>query len=395
MAEVQPAALPVDPSDRIYSLDILRGLALLGMFVVHFHVNSREPGGIDDIVRTLIWRLVETKSHGIFALLFGAGFAIQLRRAEQRGAPFVGIYLRRLAVLAVLGAAAHAFFGFNVLLGYAVWAVPLLLIRHWSTRALLIAAVLSAMSVPLYSRAETAYLQLTGGPVAVATVVDARRAAGTIVIDALRAAEARESYFSLLGARLRHMAWFYAQPFSFMPGATLALFVSGLLLVRLRIVEQVNRHSRILAGLAVFGLLSWLAHNWVLGYAPLGILRDQWLAFTYVSAALVVLDRRPALSAHLAGVADAGRMALTNYLLQIAALDLLFRGYAVGLGHIRPIVGLVAAVACFLVEVRLSTIWLAHFRFGPAEWLWRSASYGRLQPIRRRVASKLRASAPV
>ena len=90
------------------------------MFIVHFHMQSTDPGGFDDVVRTLIWRLVETKSHGTFALLFGAGFAIQLRRAEAQGRPFAGIYLRRLAVLALFGFAAHAFFGYNVLLGYAV-----------------------------------------------------------------------------------------------------------------------------------------------------------------------------------------------------------------------------------------------------------------------------------
>ena len=85
--------------------------------------------------RALIWRLIETKSHGTFAVLFGAGFAIQLRRAEARGAPFAAIYLRRLGVLALFGFAAHAFFGFNVLLGYAIWGAALLLIRTWSTRA--------------------------------------------------------------------------------------------------------------------------------------------------------------------------------------------------------------------------------------------------------------------
>ncbi len=74
---------------RIPSLDILRGLALLGMLVVHFHVRSIERGGIDELIRTAVWRLVESKSFGAFALLFGAGFALQLRRsAERQGGRF-------------------------------------------------------------------------------------------------------------------------------------------------------------------------------------------------------------------------------------------------------------------------------------------------------------------
>ena len=65
-------------------------------------------------------------------------------------------------------------------------------------------------------------------------------------------------------------------------------------------------------------------------------------------------------------------MALTNYLLQIAALDLLFSGYGAGLGQIRPVVGLPFALGCFAVECAFSSAWLARFRLGPAEWLWRS-----------------------
>ena len=81
----------MNENGRIGSLDILRGMALLGMFIVHFHVRTLEATELDELIRTLVWRLVESKSHGTFALLFGAGFAIQLRRAEERGAPFTTV----------------------------------------------------------------------------------------------------------------------------------------------------------------------------------------------------------------------------------------------------------------------------------------------------------------
>ena len=375
--------------DRIASLDILRGFALLGMFVVHFHARSTEPGGLDDVLRTLIWRLVESKSHGTFALLFGAGFAIQLRRAESRNRPFTAIYLRRLAVLALFGVAAHAFFGFNVLLGYAVWGVPLLLIRNWSTRALVVTACLSAASVGLYHLAYQRYLSLHGGPQAVEAVYEAARAAATTVNGARQAAERQESFTTLLAARLAHMAWFYRQPFFFMPGATLALFITGLLLVRHRVFENPLAHARVLGFLAAFGIISWLAANWLLerwGVEPLFLIfRDQWLTFTYVSATLLLLARWPRLTSRLAPVANAGRLALTNYLLQIATLDLLFSGYAIGLGQIRPVAGFGLALACFGIEVGFSTLWLARFQFGPGEWLWRTLTYGHMPPLRRPI----------
>jgi uncharacterized protein len=374
--------------DRIQSLDILRGLALLGMFIVHFHVRSTEPGGFDETLRTLIWRLVESKSHGTFALLFGAGFAIQLRRAEARNqSSITALYLRRLAVLALFGVAAHAFFGFNVLVGYAAWGVPLLLIRRWSTRALLVTAVLSAMSVALYHLAFSQYLALASGPAAVEAIYEASRVAAAAVNAARRAAEAQESYGILLAARLAHMSWFYRQPFSFMPGVTLALFIAGFLLVRHRVFEEPLAHTRLLGILTAFGVVSWAAANWLVERWNLGplflILRDQWLTFTYVSVALVLHAYWPQLSKRLTWVANAGRMALTNYLLQIAALDLLFSGYAIGLGQIRPVAGFALALACFAAEVILSTVWLARFQFGPAEWLWRALTYGRRPPLRR------------
>lgn len=384
----QAQTRPLGLVDRIQSLDLLRGFALLGMFIVHFHVRSTEPGGFDDVIRTLIWRLVETKSHGTFALLFGAGFAIQLRRAEEQGRPFGQLYLRRLAVLGLFGFAAHAFFGFNVLLSYAVWGVPLLLIRRWSTRALLVTAVLSAASVGFYYLGAMLYQTATAGPASVEASFQARRAAAVAVNAALHAAEAQPGYLVLLEARLHHMAWFYAQPFFFMPGATVTLFIAGLLLVRHRAFEQPQAHRRLFVVLIGFGVISWLADNWLFprwGVGLVGILRDQWLTFAYVGGALLLLSYRPSLVVSLRAVANAGRMALTNYVIQIAALDLLFSGYALGLGKVRPPVGFAAALACFGAEVAFSTVWLKHYRFGPAEWLWRSLTYGRMQPMRREV----------
>jgi uncharacterized protein len=374
-------AMPSPSPQRIACLDILRGFALLGMFVVHFHVHSTEPGGFDDTVRTLVWRLVETKAHGTFALLFGAGFAIQLRSAEAQGRPFTGLYLRRLIILAIFGIAAHAFFGYNVLLGYAVWALPLLVIREWSTRALIVTAVLSAASVVLYSMTTT-WVSCHMQPDCVAAAAQTRPAKAIAVNHALEAAEAQASYMVLLAARLRHMAWFYTQPFFVMPGATLALFIAGLLFVRHHLFDDARAHARVLGGVAGFGVGSWILDNWVFP-TGFGLVRDQWLTFTYVACGLLLLACAPTLESRLQPVAAAGRMALTNYVLQIAALDLLFSGYGLGLGKIRPVLGVVAALACFAVEAVASTIWLRRFQFGPAEWLWRSLTYGERQPMRR------------
>jgi uncharacterized protein len=74
-------------------------------------------------------------------------------------------------------------------------------------------------------------------------------------------------------------------------------------------------------------------------------------------------------------------MALTNYMIQVAVLDCLASGYGMGL-KLRPYHYVVAAILLFSTEVALSTLWLAGFRFGPLEWIWRTITYARRQPLR-------------
>src|SRR4051812_45475137 len=86
----------LDAGQRLHALDILRGLALFGMIVVHFHQKMRlEATGLEDLIGWGVWVLIEQKAWGTFAFLFGVGFAVLLRRLEARGAPITRIYLRR------------------------------------------------------------------------------------------------------------------------------------------------------------------------------------------------------------------------------------------------------------------------------------------------------------
>ena len=80
-------------------------------------------------------------------------------------------------------------------------------------------------------------------------------------------------------------------------------------------------------------------------------------------------------------------MALTNYMLQVAVLDSIVSGYGLSL-RLRPAVGVIAAAALFGTEVLFSRWWLARYRFGPCEWIWRSLTYGSAQPMRRRVIAE-------
>jgi uncharacterized protein len=103
---------------------------------------------------------------------------------------------------------------------------------------------------------------------------------------------------------------------------------------------------------------------------------------------LALLYQRAAWRRRLAWLAPVGRMALTNYLTQSVLLVLLYYGVGAGLlGRVGTALCLVFCVVLFGLQMVVSAWWLARFRFGPVEWLWRCLTYGRRQPFRRAVAA--------
>lgn len=253
--ETGTSAEPTPQRDRIVVLDILRGMAILGMFMVHFWFFSSgwQPKGF---IASTIDLLFVNKSFTTFAILFGVGFAIQLRRAQSRGERFTLRFLRRMLGLAAFGFIAEGIFGFNVLFGYAIWGVGLLVVWRWSTRALLIMAVLCAMSLSLYNIAAGAYqwatLGVQGTHEANARIAAAYRAEN----DAQKQARRQSSFPVLVAARIRHMKWSFAQPNNLTPAATFVMFLLGLLGLRLGVWERPREHRRLILAMMGFGLFS-------------------------------------------------------------------------------------------------------------------------------------------
>jgi uncharacterized protein len=179
------------------------------------------------------------------------------------------------------------------------------------------------------------------------------------------------------------------------------LFALGLLAVRHRVFDEPRRHARLIAGWMTFGALSWAASwlllrnlpkmpvpgtDWPLEYG-MGLIQDQWLCFAYIGAVVLLLAYRPAWPGRLAVFGLAGRMALTNYMVQVAVLDTLASGYGFGL-KLRPYVYVAAAILLFAAEAAMSGVWLARYRFGPLEWVWRTFTYARRQPLRRGTVAR-------
>jgi len=348
-------AAPVEAQERLHSLDVLRGLALIFMVLVHFHQLMRlESKGWQGLIGWAIWVGVEEKAWGTFALLFGAGFALLLRRLEARRAPVVPILLRRLTVLFVIGWVIETLIGFHILTMYALCGALLLAMRRWSTRALQWMVVVTAMFPPTLNAVVGLLIHFT------------------------------HSTFSLLET------WWWL-----VPDESLPLLILGFLAVRLGVVDDPLRHERLIRRWMLFGLAAWAVSWLVLYHVPrppqylmgafwaertvIGLVKDQWLCFTYAGGALLLLAKRPALLERMRPVAAAGRMAFTNYVLQAVTIWYLAKPLGIKL-HEATYVG--AWLVLTTVIVLLSNFWLARFRYGPLEWLWRMATYAKWEPLR-------------
>ena len=149
---------PIASSERIQALDVVRGFALIGIFLMNIEWFNRpiaELGGLPTNVHGadfwagyLIYILVQGKFWTMFSLLFGMGFAVMLTRAERAGRGFLVPYARRIAALAVFGAMHHIFlWAGDILFSYAVAALCLLLLlwaRWWAFLGLILAGVVIA-----------------------------------------------------------------------------------------------------------------------------------------------------------------------------------------------------------------------------------------------------------
>jgi uncharacterized protein len=193
---------------------------------------------------------------------------------------------------------------------------------------------------------------------------------------------------------------------------TLGLFLLGLCAGRRRVFEKVAAHRTGFQRTAAWGLAAGLGFSTSVGivyirYSPAALAAQPGLAllmaalvtlgtvplaFGYIATATLLLER-PIWQRRLAHFAPVGRMALTNYLTQTVLCLLIFYGYGAGLiGHVGAAASLAIALLVFGLQLAWSPWWLARFRFGPAEWLWRSLTYGRLQPMRIRAPVPLSAA---
>ena len=401
---------PTSPESRVDLIDIVRGFALFGVFLGNIVWTSQDFGltdgqrealssaAWDECARALVLIFIDKKFYTLFSILFGLGFALQLSRAAARGQDVLPVYVRRLAVLLVIGIT-HGFllwFG-DILQIYAIAGFGLILFRSRKDRTVLVWCVALAVVTALLPLADWA----AGGtaPPEVEGETKAMRFAaitGNRWMDVIRMNAAFQyDFYGHLDLRAdENIYWFLAVFWKFLLG----FFIGRRLLL-----QQAERHLPLFRRVLPWALAAGLAGNalWLafeagaLGESP-PLIAALWipieigilgLSLAYLSA-LVLLFQRPAWKQRLSLLAPVGRMALTNYLAQSVLIVAVFYGVGLGLmGKIGAALCIPIAILLFAVLTAVSRWWLGRFRFGPAEWLWRSLTYGRAQPLRASVTA--------
>ena len=427
---VSPSTITSE-KERIESLDVLRGFALLGILLLNiqgFGLASAffmEPAtyvktewGVDFVV----WVLVELTSEGVmrtlFSMLFGAGVVLFVSGARAKSG---WLHYRRtfwLLVFGLIDIYLLLWYG-DILVTYALAAAILWLFRDWTPRRLIILAVVLVALGTLQSLGSRVGLEMSRDAFFELSELDLTKAepkadvkefaqGWTDFKSDLRSDESAiqseleargNSYFSAFRYNLEkaNEVLFFQIPFVLLLDA-LMMMVVGMALYKLGILGG-ERDPRFYRNMALLGFTLGLAINayeiWaslesamdVLVTAP--IFRPTYhlgrlsMALGYLGVILWVL-KCGWLEAFRSRLACVGRMALTNYLVHSVLGLLIFSGAGLGLigslsfAQLYPVV-----MVIWLVQLAYSPWWLSRFYFGPAEWVWRCLTYLERPKLRR------------
>lgn len=397
-----PVPRPHATEQRIEFLDVLRGAAIFGIFLMNMR-GFKSPSLVasatgrlwhDDFVNRAATAAVEWIALGkflaLFAFLFGLGVAMQVERAERAGRAIHTFLLRRMIVLLILGVVHGIFLWMgDILAPYALFGiVGLLFIYRRPTTILLWSVMIFGLSLIV----ATGFLAPSGPEWIEEAWRDGWWKWGQWWVEAY----SQGTWIETVQARMVEWKILWAwTSFSELP-RIFAIFLAGLGLGKLGLVRRVAapqfRPAPVLVILLPAGLLLSAPYPW---REFAGIEEWMWPAyFAFIAGGIMLstsygllallLVRRQALPWLRIRLAAVGRTALSNYILQSVAGNALFLSFGLGLyGEVRAPAGMLIVVAVFLLQLIGSHLWLQRFRAGPFEWLWRGLSYLRWQPLKK------------
>jgi uncharacterized protein len=411
--ENEPSVLsgPVKASERIASIDVLRGFAVLGILIMNVQSFSMigaaylNPNAYGDLsgANYMVWflshLLADSKFMTIFSLLFGAGVVLMAGRREAAGKSATGVHYRRMLWLIVFGAVHGLVLWYgDILWTYGLCGLLIYLFRRRSNRTLIVLGLVVVgigSLIAVFWQATMPYWP----PEAVVEVGSKWWAPPQEAVEAEVAAyrggwSEQQSY---RGATTTFMMTnHFLTEYMWRAGG---LMLIGMALFRLGVFSAVRSRGFYLRmttigfgfGLPIvfYGVLFCEASEWSIRSAFFGGSQFNYWASLLVAMGwigLVMLAcKDPRARPALDPLAAVGRMALSCYLLQTIICTTIFYGHGFGLYGAVSRVGQAGVVLAVWTALLIACpIWLRHFRFGPFEWLWRSLTYWKLQPMQTR-----------
>ena len=400
------------PLQRITVVDALRGFALLGVFIAHilqrFGLSSGQRQQLfpawDEAIRQFSSNVISGKFIIIFAFLFGLSFFIQMDRATQKGIDFRKRFLWRMVILFVIGIFGSCFYVNDVIPLYAMFGIVLVLlyrVNNWVLVALIFLLTAGAPRIIMtgYEHiVQTEQVENVQQP----TRGNQRSAAGssgqniektTFMIDV------KNKLTTGMQVKMNRELGFSGRGYP-----TMALFIFGFMVGRLRFFENVHIRKRkniilfagfVLAVILLNQLITILptpsGGRGAANATPLSLTISALNDFTRVMYAgalvmgFIILYHTKIIGKCLNILTPYGRMGLSNYEMQNVLGCFIFSSWALG-----PIFGswgttevFALGLLIYVLQIVVSKYWMKYFLYGPFEWFWRSATYLKLQPFRR------------
>lgn len=404
---------PVEERERITAIDALRGVALLGILILNIWAFSMpgaayiNPTAYGDLEGANYWvwyfshLLCDQKFMTIFSMLFGAGIVLMTSRIEQAGRSSAGVQYRRMGWLVLFGLLhAHLIWYGDILYGYGMCGLGAWFFRKFQPKWLLLIGT-ALLTVPIFFNLA---MGLTMPHWPAEALVDMQQDwAPSAEIVAQEVAVYQGSWLDQMSNRVPTA--FFFQTFIFAIWG--AWRVGGLMLIGMALfklgVFSARRSNQFYLSFILLALLVGLPLTGIGVYRNFAVNWDVMYSFflgsiyNYVGSVftslgwvglVMLIIKHGALNWLMRRLQAVGRMALTNYLMQSLICTTIFYGHGLGyFGQVERTGQFAIVVGVWIVQLIISPIWLKYFLFGPMEWVWRSLTYWRVQPVRRRAAS--------
>lgn len=389
---------PVQASKRIISLDIIRGIAVLGILLMNIQsfsmVNSAytNPSVFGDLTGLNKWvwiithLLADQKFISLFSMLFGAGIILFISSKEGREG--VKLYYKRITFLLLFGLIhAYLLWHGDILVTYALCGFWVFLLRRKSVKTLLITGII-LLFIPFLLYLGTGFSLENMPEESVADIMESWAPPAEKIqqeINAFQGNWVEQMKFRVpISLEMQTFLFFFLLGWkaSGMMLIGMAFYKNGILSY-----QKSPAYYRSLALICIplglifsaFGVRYNFANNWSMessmffGYL-FNYVGATIMAIGYIGLISLFSHRKVMISLFQ----PAGRMAFSSYILQSLICTLLFYGHGLGLhSELNRIQQLLVVFAVWIIVISFAKLWLSYYRFGPVEWLWRTLTYGR------------------